>query len=45
MSSFNVTKMLLENLNKDYPFLIYVLYLLRALLCSKDYLKTHKNLL
>jgi hypothetical protein len=45
MNSFNVTEMLLNNLNKDYPFLIYALYLLRALLQSRDYLKSQKTLL
>lgn len=45
MNSFNVTTILLKNLTVDHPFLIFVLHLLKALLGSRDYVKSQKSML
>lgn len=45
MNSFNVATILIKNTTPDYPFLIYVLHLLKALLQSRDFVKSQKSLL
>jgi hypothetical protein len=45
MNSFNIATMLIKNLLPDYPFLIYALHLLKALLQSRDFVKSQKSLL
>lgn len=45
MNSYNVTTVLLGNLTNNYTFLIHVLYLLKNLLQSRDYIKSQKTLL
>lgn len=45
MNSFNMATMLIKNLLPDYPFLIYALHLLKALLQSRDFVKSQKSLL
>lgn len=45
MNSFNITNIILQNMQTDYPFLIFALHLLKALLSSRDYIKSQKSLL
>ena len=45
MNSFNVTSLILNNMSNDYPFIIYLLHLLKTLFKSRDYLKSQKSLL
>jgi hypothetical protein len=45
MNSYNVTTIVLDHINNEYPFIIYNLHLLKTLLHSKDYLKSQKSLL
>ena len=45
MNTFNVTTILLKSLTADDPFLIFVLHLLKALLGSRDYVKSQKSML
>lgn len=45
MNSYNITTILLDNLNNKYPFLIHGLCLLKWLLQSRDYIKSQKSLL
>lgn len=45
MNSFNVATILIKNISTDYHFLIYALHLLKALLSSRDFIKSQKSLL
>ena len=45
MVSFNITEIMLNRLSPDYPFIIFLLTLMKTLLSSEDYLRTQKSLL
>jgi hypothetical protein len=45
MNSFNIATILIKNITPDYPFLVYALHLLKALLDSRDFIKSQKSLL
>jgi hypothetical protein len=45
MNSFNIATILIKNIAPDYPFLVYALHLFRALLQSRDFIKSQKSLL
>jgi hypothetical protein len=45
MISFNITEIVLKNLNNKYQFIIFLLELLKNLLKSEDFLRPQKSFL
>jgi hypothetical protein len=45
MISFNITEIVLKNLNNKYQFIIFLLELLKNLLKSEDFIRPQKSFL
>jgi hypothetical protein len=45
MISFNLTEMILKNINSKYQFIVYLLELLKNLLQSDDFMRAQKSFL
>lgn len=45
MLSFNLNEIILKNMKQNYTFIVFLLYLLKTLLKSEDFMRSQKSLL